>query len=304
MFDFPLSFSSKIDFKKDLNYYVDITHFDLKEFFHLEFDNEGIPFVNYKDLGLKRNYLFVTIWGIYCLQKFLRFNHKKFREKFIKQADWLVQNSKKDYKRGVFWKTDFEWNEEGTVLKPPFVAAMGQGMTISLLIRAYRLTGEMKYLNLVRDTIKLFSLDIKDGGVRTEESGYFFYEEICAYPLVRILDGFLISLIGLHDYYITFKDSVSRKLFEDGIRSLEWKLNYWNYKNCWSWYYPGKKLSCRFYNKFNICLLLILYKITKIEKFKIVAESWMPENKTLSQKIYILYWWMNWRIRKIFRFKK
>ena len=49
-------------------------------------------------------------------------------------------------------------------------------------------------------------MDVSAGGVRTHMPAGALYEEYPAFPLPRILDGFLFALLGLFDIYVQTKN--------------------------------------------------------------------------------------------------
>jgi D-glucuronyl C5-epimerase C-terminus. len=92
---------------------------------------------------------------------------------------------------------------------------MYQGVVISTLIRGYRINGDQALLDLSKRATIVFSQDIEKGGVRTYEKGGTLYEEYPAYPLPRVLDGFLFSLLGLYDLAIETGSPDIRRLFDE-----------------------------------------------------------------------------------------
>ncbi len=299
--DFPLHVS---DASGDINYYVDFTGMDVADYFHLTFDEDKIPLRKYKSpIGVQRNYLFVAIWGIFCLQSYLKNKSEKWLRKTYKQADWLIKNVSRDNKRGCFWAHDYPWVEDGILLTPPWISAMGHGMALSLLSRVYRLKNDERYIEDFENILNLFETEVRDGGVKSKREGLVFYEEYHGTnDSVRILDGFLVALLGLYDAFKYTNSSRAKILFDEGINTLTRQISIWNFNNLWSWYYPGKKLSDRMYNKFNFCLLLSLYDITREEAFKGAADRWSPHDKTMREKMSIYRMWFFWRLKQSLQF--
>jgi heparosan-N-sulfate-glucuronate 5-epimerase len=298
--DFPIYLSKDEPAYENsqLCYYIDFTHIDLVDYFKLTFDNEGIPLINYDlPLGTQRNFLFVVIWGIFCLEEFLKKKTESFFHQAQKQAEWLIKNVSYEDKRGYFWSVDFPWVEGGGLIKPPWVSAMGQGMALSFLTRICKVKKFDLPQQLFDNALKVFEIGINNGGVRYEKNGSVFFEEYCCIPPVHVLDGFLVSLLGLHDTYKYADSKKAKQLFSEGVGCLEREIGRWNFNNTWSWYYPGKKLSDRMYNKLNASLLSELYRITGIKAFDKMANCWSPYKKTISQKISIYWKWFEWRLK-------
>ncbi len=121
------------------------------------------------------------------------------REEFLTQARWLVEHEVRPGSEAGGWPISFSHlgvDGEGLAL-----SAMMQGNALSVLVRAYQLTGKEVFLEVTRRAVCTFELDILDGGVCTPigEDGVFF-EEIAVYPATHALGGFMFALIGLYDY--------------------------------------------------------------------------------------------------------
>ena len=77
---------------------------------------------------------------------------------------------------------------------------MCQGQAISVLIWAYHVTRDQKYLTAAEATLGPFQKQVAEGGVLTVfMDRYDWYEEYLTNPSTFILNGFMYSLIGLYD---------------------------------------------------------------------------------------------------------
>ncbi|VDI69298.1 heparosan-N-sulfate-glucuronate 5-epimerase [Mytilus galloprovincialis] len=104
-------------------------------------------------------------------------------------------------------------------------SAMGQGQSISLLVRAYIVSKDQKYLDAAERALDVFEIKSGDGGVLTKFAGvYDWYEEYPTTPSSYVLNGFIYSLLGLYD----LKEVASGKgaahatrLFDVGMKTLK-----------------------------------------------------------------------------------
>ena len=151
---------------------------------------------------------------------------------------------------------------------------MYQGVVISALIRAYRITGDKVLISLCKAAARVFGKNIEDGGVRTVEAGKVLYEEYPAYPLPRVLDGFLFSLLGLYDLAMETGDQAVRRLFDEGVEGLKHNLGSWDYRGKWSWYGSHGYLCPPHYHKLNALLLRIIGSLTSDESLQRCADAW------------------------------
>jgi hypothetical protein len=76
-------------------------------------------------------------------------------------------------------------------------------------------------LRLLERSANIFDLNVEKGGVRCHVRGHTFYTEVSGGQLPGILDGFLVSLIALHELYRETSDPKVRRLFEEGIDGLQ-----------------------------------------------------------------------------------
>src|SRR5260370_9661573 len=84
---------------------------------------------------------------------------------------------------------------------------MAQGVAISVLTRAYRITEDSDYLQSATRALLPFTKNVDDGGVRrgfslasgTSAAGNFYEEYPTRSYSAFTLNGFMFALIGLYD---------------------------------------------------------------------------------------------------------
>lgn len=237
-------------------------------------------------IGTFFNPSYLCTYALMNLNKFYRKSDEEAKEIFLEIANWLVENAK-GHKGALVWTYDFDWREGKSFLKNPWISAMSQGLAMSVLSRAYKLTKEKKFLKTAYKASSVFGMDVKDGGVRTSEDGYFYYEEYPAKPYPRILDGFIFSLLGLYDLYSVERNKMIKGLFDDGIKTLEKNLPRWDFFGSWSRY--GSMLSSKEYNELNCVLLGVLYSLTEKRVFYNYSKKWSTKNIVKNIFAYAFY---------------
>jgi len=138
---------------------------------------------------------------------------------FLQAADWLLASQT----ASGAWTIPVERRlNDRMVLKPNWCSAMGQGQAMSLLTRAFRVTGDRRYLEAARRATNAFTVASKDGGVRTLfQDKYVWYEEYPTVPASLVLNGFIYSLMGLYDLSQTSGGGAEAgQLYREGIASL------------------------------------------------------------------------------------
>ena len=180
---------------------------------------------------------------------------------------------------GVFWLTEVP-KPEYKVYKP-WKSAFVQSRGLSLLLRAWQITGDEKYLDASKKALVPFTFDILQNGVTAHLlDGKPFYEEYVAAAPTMVLDGHIFSLLGLHDFVRAVpqeKDAKNHKLatqlFEDGVQSLiEWlpkyDLGFWIlFNKCELSHYPQNDPCSVGYLGLVVNQLNLLHKITRREEF-------------------------------------
>jgi hypothetical protein len=271
-FGYPIEPVPEAGCRSSLHYYIYSEHlfFDM-----MELDNNGIPCHRTRTLRRFYNPAYVAWYGLMKLEQCLR-SGKAASEEFFLQKTWLVDHAVHRRDRSVVWYFPVDFQEGKALLKSPWISAMIQGLVISVLIRAYRLKPDPSLLDLCHAALQVYRKDISEGGIRTNTNGHFLFEEYPAYPLPRVLDGFLFSLLGLYDFWVETEDPSAKKLLDNGVLGLLWNLDSWNYERGWSWYGTHGYLSPPNYHALNRLLLAVLGGLTGEKTLVQYARRWDP----------------------------
>ena len=283
-FDYPLATVSDAGPRTSLHYYI---HSDRLFFDAMQFDAQGIPVHRTRTFGPTYNPAYVSWYGLVSLERNLLGLDPAGRATCLRQVEWLVSHAERWERAGVVWPLNEKLIEGHCVLDPPWISAMVQGLAISLLIRGYRMTQQPELLALCLAATKVFELDVREGGVRTWEDGHPLYEEYPGYPLPRVLDGFLFSLLGLYDLSAETGDGRATELFRNGVDGLKHMLGFWNYRDKWSWYASREYLAPTHYNKLNAALLATVARLVDDLQLRRMALAWDPPRRTLFGKAEI-----------------
>lgn len=230
---------------------------DIDSFSRFHFDSKGIILPVYD----KYNPVTIAQYALSLYRYYLENPNFLAKKEFLKQADWLYNNATIKSNGSAVWEYDFPVKDQGA--KPPWISAMAQGEIISVLVESHSLTGNKKYLDLAHKALKVFMLDIEEGGVRSYwPDGFLFYEEYAVSTKYKVLNGFIFSLAGVYDLYRLEKNPVAKKVFDEGIDSLKKHLE--NYDALFISYYSANKkpTECKIYNKVHVKQLSWLYYMT------------------------------------------
>ena len=242
------------------------------------FDASGIPLLDYRGvLGPQYNPIAIAQYGLGNFNLYVRSEDVERKRKFLLVADWLVENLENNPAGLSMWMHHFDWDYRET-LKSPWYSALAQGQGISLLVRAYRETGEAKYKDAAADAFKAFRTDIAEGGVAfTDVQGDLWFEEYIVQPPTHILNGFLWASWGVYDYYLLTQDESVKTLFTRATSTLVRNLRRFDTRN-WSLYEESgtflPMIASTFYHKLHIVQLRVMSKITGEPVFSEYAERW------------------------------
>jgi len=189
-------------------------------------DCQGIPVKIYKSVGAQYNPTRIAAYGLAHYNQYLATGSSDSREQFKKVADWFMHRSSNG-----LWTYEFSWGD----LDPPWISAMAQGEGISVLVRAWHLSGDERYLERALMATEPFSREISDGGVLAYLDGRDpFLEEYPTPNPSHVLNGFLFAVIGLADIERMADRTLPTNLGVDrwvevlGRHLHEWDLGFWS----------------------------------------------------------------------------
>jgi heparosan-N-sulfate-glucuronate 5-epimerase len=271
-FDYPIDIVDDAQQPGTLRYYV-YSRSLFRD--HLSNDDAGVVVCDYRAQGRQYNPAFIAWCALMCLEDYCREPLPDYLTSFNIQVQWLKASAITRPDGTTVWPYNFDWQEGRCRLKAPWISAMSQGLGISVLVRAFRLTRDAGLLSLCERSARVFENSIEHGGVRTRKENHVLYEEYPGYPLPRILDGFLFSLLGLHDLAQELRDGKVRRLFEEGIDGLKFKLADWDYRGKWSWYGTHGYLCPPHYHRLNGSLIRTLARLTGDPLLARYGEQWL-----------------------------
>ena len=233
----------------------------------IEADENGVLTVDYHGvLGKVYNPLTIASGALKYYSDYLKDRDKEQSiNKFISSADWLVNNAKD---KGIYslWEYEYPWMFYGWV-SPPYSSALAQAKGLQVLTLAYELTGNEKYLDVAKKTIRSFLVDYEEGGFVTHESignNSLFLHLLAkpGFPKTYVLNGHTNSLLSIWSYYEKTQDPIAKTIFDKGINYLKGNLVKYDTGN-WSYYDLMENWAMTNYHKGQIQQLKMLYQITR-----------------------------------------
>ena len=217
---------------------------------------------------------FVAMYALDNLEKYLRGGDRAHLGIFLNQINWLEEHSVTRTDGAVVWPNNFDLWEGTTLLRAPWLSSHVQGLVISALVRALRITRRASLLELLKGSARVYQLDCECNGLRVRSTGHVVYTERPGFPAPGIMDGFMTSLLGLYDLYIETGEAEVYDLFRQGTEGLRYFLPRWDYRKKWSFYANRAYLCSPGYHYLNRLLLIVLARLTGCASFAEYAESW------------------------------
>ena len=241
-------------------------------------DESGVPIVDYgkfggKYIGKQRNPVAVSQKAFDYWDGYQNDGDERSKQRFLNCANWLVENAISHDNFSLF---EYEFPLPQYNMTPPWRSGMAQGQGIQVLIRAYNLTGDKKYLDVAERSLKSFFVEVEDGGVtyKTSTSGYWYEEYADEHGKnSRVLNGMMYSLIGLHEYYERTGSKDAKILFNQGILALKNNLSSYD-SGDWTYYNALGKPAIESYHHIHITQLSLLSTFTNEPIFKIYHDKW------------------------------
>jgi heparosan-N-sulfate-glucuronate 5-epimerase len=184
------------------------------------FDASGIPRVRYP--GRRRlvyNPVTVAQHGLQQLSYYVRTGRRADLRRAVRAGRWFEQTQDR---RSGEWLYGFRWRVVRTqsTLRPPWSSAMAQGQAISLLTRLYLATGQRRYVAAALRALQPLRRSVRRGGLVARLDGRPWYEEYPTSPPTFVLNGFMFTLLGLHDLAALRPRSSAGGLYRRGLRTL------------------------------------------------------------------------------------
>ncbi len=170
---------------------------------------------------------------------------------------------------------------------PGWASGMAQGLSLAVWSRAYLVSKDKRYIKAGEKALAFLDAPVQFGGPRTSMayldkslSGYVFYEEYIGDKGIYTLNGFMFTLLGLHDWCENIKSDKACSMFKDGMRTLVKILPYYDFGGFSSYdlthvtFKHNEPHYAIRYHSAHVYLLRALYSITKEETLNKYAQRW------------------------------
>lgn len=134
---------------------------------------------------------------------------------------------------------------------------------MSVLLRAYWLTGGIDFAKSSERALSTYDLPSGSGGVSAMDGGFVYYEETMPPYSPHILNGMIFAMYGALDAWTVLHDPDGKRIFDAGVSTLASNLQKYD-SGTWSYYNQAKPpgLASKFYHQLHVQLLDELWRIT------------------------------------------
>jgi hypothetical protein len=235
--------------------------------------------------GLRYNPVTIGNFALGNYQHYIETGKEIYRNTFLDQAEWFIRNQSRRAGNKSVWEFDYDWT---LGLKAPWISALAQGYAISTLVRAHKISNNVKYEKAAKNAILPFKVDISEGGVRSSLKGYTFYEEYPTDPPMHVLNGFIFALFGLYDCSLFLEDNEANYLFWEGVNTLkaiidEFDTGYWTKYDLYNSDFDH--LASYIYHRLHILQFEALYMITSDSLFNEIRMRWLRYEKRKTNRL-------------------
>lgn len=239
---------------------------------YVKYDKSGLPIVVYE--GNVGEHVTVVMASQEALKYYKNIGDTTMQNKFFACIEWLTSNSTKLNDSSIIFYVNFDWPSFS--MKKPWRSAMSQGRAMQAFLKAYEFTGDSAYLGYARKSMNTLYTAVKDGGVTYFNSSGYWYEEYAddSVPESRVLNGMIVVLQALSDYYKVTNDPEALLLFNKGVNAVKSTLHLYDTGGHSNYDVMGKPAS-PWYHNFHIQLLDFLYTETHDSIFNQYKQRWM-----------------------------
>jgi len=266
-----------------------------------ELDEEGIPVTEVRAQGTCHHPVAICQRALILFNVLCESGDQAYRKSFLRSADWLCDHLTRRGSFGV-WEYRFRL----AYMRPPWISAMAQGEGISVLLRAFQLTGVDRYWKAAELAMGAFCHDVSGGGVTFQNGdGDVVLEEYPASPAPHVLNGWIFAAWGILDFFRATGDREAYELYQRTMSTLKRRLprydaGYWSHYDDPSFGYSGP--ASPKYHVLHILQLEVLHALTGECVFRERALKWREYASRWSGRLrYLVDYHKHSIRRKLFR---
>lgn len=260
-------------------------------------DAAGIPLREFRPpIGVQYLPSRVAAYGIAHWNRFLRHGSEQSRVEFLRVAGWLMSAH-------VDGRYEHAFPLAG--MQPGWISCISQGEAISLLVRAYRLSGDEQYHRMATRVADWLLVPVEQGGVKSRlPDGSVFLEEYPGTQYRHVLNGCLYAAVGISDLLraLPSEQAELRDFFSQLMQGIAVNLEAWDVDG-WSTYdyapsgTAPRNLNTMTYQLVQSVLLRYLAEQSGEAALRVMADRWSAAAGRLPKRLGALGGKLTYRLR-------
>ncbi len=233
--------------------------------------NKQIPVSTDEKAGKVYFPIAIFQYGLGAYDLYLGTKERKYYDQFIICTEWAFSHQ----------KTNGAWDNFGFIQPDAPYSSMCQGEGASLLIRGFKETNNINWLNAAKQAIDFMLIPKEEGGTAEYLPDGIMLYEYTNKPCV--LNGWIFSLYGLYDCSLVLEDDKYKDALRKTIERLCICLPDFD-NGYWSMYDLGGLLTSPFYHDLHIAQLQALYITFNIDIFEKYQNKFIEYKKNCIKK--------------------
>lgn len=252
-------------------------------------DDKGIPY----NINCNNEIIYfpgtIFQYGLGLYDLYLESQNEDYKQKFLLISNWTLSNQKKNGMWDCMKILGDKIHQSQS--------SMCQSQGISILIRAYILTKEDKYLKSADKAVEFMIKDKNEGGTCFYDNDRVIFQEYVSNIEQSVLNGWIFSIFGIYDYYLITKNENIKLIIDKTIKTLSNELEKYDRKY-WSSYDQVGTIASPAYHDLHICQLEALEKMFNMDTFSIYKNKFIKYQKNKIYKIIAICVKIKQKIKK------
>jgi hypothetical protein len=221
----------------------------------------------------QESYVSVAQRGLGYYERYLAGDGEAWRSVAISAAAWLVGRQEASGRAAGAWLHRYTYPHTFP-LRPPWVSAMAQGESASLLVRIYHETSEERFAEAALKAIGPLSRAPRAGGAMAQLEGGIFLEEYPTDPPSCVLNGGMFAIWGCFDVARALGDSNAQRLLDESVETLaaiidRYDTGYWSRYDLFP--HAVANVASPAYHRLHIEQLTAMALLTDRPEFEVAA---------------------------------
>ncbi len=269
-------------------------------------NHKAIAFLDKQPASIKADPITQCHMAISLFHEMLETENPLFRQEFLSQAEHILNKVEVWEMAGKMCGVIPHRYHPGSqnLASDPWISCQTQGWGMSIFMRAYQLTQKDSFREAALSLAQPFLIESVNGGLRKKEkTGRIFYQKLPFHGLHQhILNGFLSSLVGLHELHQATSDGLAADLFGQGLETVctDEVLQTFDigYSSIYGQLYQSASPACIAYNRVHVWQLAALSILSGYPQLNFWAAKWHQYTTSIPHRTFAkrdcLVYRLNW----------